>query len=150
MAVVAQANDDADRFLRMVVGGRPLSGSVMQAAEAIVRSASQELIAVEDSAMARHATDRTPSTIEPEQRRTASEKLAYHRNLREALIKIGHSPDDFILIATQPLQSFPVLGAPDTTAQLIPRVREFCCGETSRHARRCCRNRGGLLRKRNA
>ena len=35
MAVVAQANDDADRFLRMVVGGRPLSGSVMQAAEAI-------------------------------------------------------------------------------------------------------------------
>ena len=30
MAVVAEANDDADRFLRMVVGGRPLSGSVMQ------------------------------------------------------------------------------------------------------------------------
>ena len=35
MAVVAQANDDADRFLRMVFGGRPLRGSVMQTAETI-------------------------------------------------------------------------------------------------------------------
>ena len=33
MVVVAEANDDAGRFLRVVVGGRPLSGSVMQAAE---------------------------------------------------------------------------------------------------------------------
>ena len=32
MAVVAEVNDGAGRFLRMVVGGRPLSGSVMQAA----------------------------------------------------------------------------------------------------------------------
>ena len=35
MAVVVEANDDAGRFLRMVVGGRPSSGSVMQAAENI-------------------------------------------------------------------------------------------------------------------
>ena len=34
-AVFAEANDDANRFLRMVFGGRPLSGSVMQAAENI-------------------------------------------------------------------------------------------------------------------
>ena len=33
MAVVAEVNDDADRWLRSVVGGRPLAGSVMQAAE---------------------------------------------------------------------------------------------------------------------
>ena len=32
MAVVAQINDDADRWLRSVVGDRPLAGSVMQAA----------------------------------------------------------------------------------------------------------------------
>ena len=32
MAVVAEVNDDADHFLRMIVGGRPLSSSVMQAA----------------------------------------------------------------------------------------------------------------------
>ena len=35
MAVVAEVNDDADRFLQMVVSGRLLSGSVMQAAENI-------------------------------------------------------------------------------------------------------------------
>ena len=29
------------------------------------------------------------------------------------------------------------------------RVREFGCGITSCHVRRCCRNRGGLLRKQN-
>ena len=33
MAVVAEVNDDADRHLRTIVGGRPLAGSVMQAAE---------------------------------------------------------------------------------------------------------------------
>ena len=33
MAVVAEANDDAGRFLRIVVGSRPLSGSVTQAAK---------------------------------------------------------------------------------------------------------------------
>ena len=32
MAVVAEVNDDADRHLRTIVGGRPLAGSVMQAA----------------------------------------------------------------------------------------------------------------------
>ena len=32
MAVVPQINDDADRWLRSVVGGRPLAGSVLQAA----------------------------------------------------------------------------------------------------------------------
>jgi len=33
MAVVAEINNDADRYLRMIVNGRPLAGSVMQAAE---------------------------------------------------------------------------------------------------------------------
>ena len=33
MAMVAEPNDVADRWLRSVVGGRPLAGSVMQAAE---------------------------------------------------------------------------------------------------------------------
>ena len=33
MAVVAEVNNDADRYLRTIVGGRPLAGSVMQAAE---------------------------------------------------------------------------------------------------------------------
>ena len=33
MAVVGEVNDDAGRYLRAVVGGPPLAGSVMQAAE---------------------------------------------------------------------------------------------------------------------
>ena len=87
----------------------------------MVREATQELVAVEDSAMARYATDSSPSAIEPEQRRTASDKGAYHRNLREALLKISESPEDFNMVATQSLQSFPLLGALDATVQLIPR-----------------------------
>ena len=72
----------------------------------MARSATQEQVAVEDSAIVRYATDSTSSTLEPEQCRTASDKLAYHRNLREALLKISHSPDDSIMVATQPLQSY--------------------------------------------
>ena len=34
--------------------------------------------------------------------------------------------------------------------QLFPKPREFGCGITSHHARRCCRNRGALLRKQKA
>ena len=33
VAVVAEVNDDADRWLRSIIGGRPLAGSVTQAAE---------------------------------------------------------------------------------------------------------------------
>ena len=87
----------------------------------MIRPATQELVAVEDGAMARYATDSTSEMLEPEQRQTASAKLAYHRNLREGLLKIGESPEQFIMVATQPPQSFPVLGALDATAQLIPR-----------------------------
>ena len=63
--------------------------------------------------MALYATDSTSFALEPEQRRTASDKRAYHRNLREALPTISESPEDFIVVATQPLQSCPVLGAPE-------------------------------------
>jgi len=150
MAVVAEVNDDADRFLRMVVGGWPLSSSVMQAAanfgaiplrdgsmqatakpppfdgdeygvfafietvvlvneaqgserlsynqrlmlNPMIRAATQELVAVEDGAVvARYTTDNTSEMLEPEERRTASAKLAYHRNLREGLLKISESPE---------------------------------------------------------
>ena len=33
MAVLSELNDDADRWLRSIIGGRPLAGSVTQAAE---------------------------------------------------------------------------------------------------------------------
>ena len=59
--------------------------------------------------------------LEPEQRRTATTKAAYHRNLRDGIARVSESPENFILVATQPLQSFPILDALDVTARLIPR-----------------------------
>ena len=156
MAVVAEANDDADRFLRMIASGRPLSGSVMQAAEntgaipqraggmhatakllpfdgdayavfafietailvneaqgserlsytqraminPTVRVATSELIAAEDSAVWQYAADSTSAAIEPDQRAMASVKAAYHRNRREAFLKIGETLEDYITVAT--------------------------------------------------
>ena len=58
----------------------------------MIRSATQEQVTVEDGAMARYVTDSTSEMLEPEQRRTASARLAYHRNLREGLLKISESP----------------------------------------------------------
>ena len=162
IAVVAEINDDADRFLRSVVSGRrPLSRSVIQAAanfgtiplrdgstqatakllpfdgdaygvfafietvvlinesqgnewlnytqrpmlNSMIQSAAMDLVAAEDDAVSRYATDSAPELLEPEQRRTASVKLAYHRNLREGMLKINESPEKFILVATQPRRS---------------------------------------------
>ena len=59
--------------------------------------------------------------LESEQRRTATTKAAYQRNLRNALGRVSEWPENSILVATQPLQSFPVLDALDATAQLAPR-----------------------------
>ena len=145
MAVVAEINEDADRYLRVVVGGRPLSGSVMHAAanfgaiplrdgstqatakllpfggdeyavfafietvvlvneaqgnerlsytqwlmlNPMIQSAAMCLVAAEDDAVSRYATDSAPEMSEPEQRRTVSVKLSYHRNLREGMLKIS-------------------------------------------------------------
>ena len=87
----------------------------------MIQSAAMDLVAAEDDTVSRYAIDNAPELLEPEQRRTASVKLAYHRNLREGILKINESPEKFILVATQPLQCFPVLGALDATARLIPR-----------------------------
>ena len=87
----------------------------------IIQSAAMDLVAAEDNAVSRYVIDSAPELLEPEQRRTAPVKLAYHRNLREGILKISESPEKSILAATQPLQCFPVLGALDATARLIPR-----------------------------
>ena len=60
------------------------------------------LVAIEDSAMARYAADSSPSATGPKQRATASHKLAYHRDLREALLKISETLEDFITVTIQP------------------------------------------------
>ena len=177
MAVVAEINDDADRYLRMIVNGRPLAGSVMQAAEnfgviplrdgskqptvkllpfdgdaygvfayvesvllvnvaqgnerlsltqrlminPMVRSAAADLVATQDAAVSRYTAESVSEVLKPGQHRTATVKAVYHRNLRDDIARISESPKKFILVATQPLQNFPVLGALDATARLIPR-----------------------------
>ena len=47
--------------------------------------------------------------------------MVYHSNLRGAFNRVAEPPENYMLVATQPLQSFPCLGALDVTAQLIPR-----------------------------
>ena len=55
----------------------------------MIQSATMYLVAAEDDAVSRYATDSAPEMSEPEQRRTVSVKLSYHRNLREGMLKIS-------------------------------------------------------------
>ena len=41
--------------------------------------------------------------------------------MRDALNRIMQSPEDYIMVASQPLQSFPCLGALDAAVMLIAR-----------------------------
>ena len=177
MAVVAQHNDGADRWLRSVVSGRPLDGSVMQTASNIgaitlkdgsvkakvqllpfdgdeygvfafvdpvlllneaqcserlsltqrlmitpmVRTATAQLIAVTEAAVAQHEAESANEALEAVQRCAATKKAVHQRNMRDAPNRISQAPEQYILVASQPLQSFPCLGALDAAVQLIPR-----------------------------
>jgi hypothetical protein len=87
----------------------------------MVRSATAELIAVQDEAIARYTAESASDMLEPEQRCAASKKAAHQRNIRCAFNRVSEAPEQYILVASQPLQSFPCLDAFDVTAQLIPR-----------------------------
>ena len=65
------------------------------------QSAAMDLVAAEDGAVSRYAIDSASQLPEPEQRRTASVKLTYHRNVRESILKINGSPEKSILVATR-------------------------------------------------
>jgi hypothetical protein len=88
----------------------------------MVRSAAAELIATQDEAIARYTAESASEMLEPEQRRTVTTKAAYQRNLRGAFTRVSEWPENFILLAAQPLQSFPVLGAPWTSRHSSPRA----------------------------
>ena len=87
----------------------------------MVRLAAADLVATQDDAVSRYTAESASKIFEPEQRRTATAKAAYHRNLRDGIVRMGESPEKFILVVTQPLQNVPVLGALGTTERLIPR-----------------------------
>ena len=87
----------------------------------MVRSAATELIAVQDEAIARYEAESASDMLEPVQRSAASKKAVHQRNIRDAPNRASQAPEQYILVASQPLQSFPCQDALDATAQLIPR-----------------------------
>ena len=89
----------------------------------MIRTVANELIAATDVAIARHEVERAAEMLEPIQRCAATKKAAHQQTIRDALNRILHAPEDYILVAAQPLQSFPCLDALDarSTAQLITR-----------------------------
>ena len=89
----------------------------------MVRSAANELIAVvTEEAIARYEAESASEMLEAVQRCAASKKAVHQRNMRDALDRASQAPEQqYILVASQPLQSFPCLGALDATVQLIPR-----------------------------
>ena len=179
MAVVAQPNDGAGRWLRSIASGRPLGGSVMQSAAStaaitlkdgsvkakvqlllfdgdaygvfaffdsvlllneaqcserliltqrlmvnpMIRTAAAQLIviAATEASLAQHEAQSADEALEAVQRSAATKKAVHQANLRDALNRINQAPEQYILVASQPLQSFPCLGALDAAVQLIPR-----------------------------
>ena len=82
----------------------------------MVRSAAAELIVTQDEAIARYTAESASEMLDPEQRCASTKKAAYQRNLRDVLNRVVEWPENYILVATQPLQSFPCLDALDATA----------------------------------
>ena len=87
----------------------------------MVRSAATELIAVTEGAIARYEAESASEMLEAVQRSAASKKAVHQRNMRDALNRVSQAPEQYILVASRPLHSFPCLDALDATVQLIPR-----------------------------
>ena len=87
----------------------------------MVRSAATELIAVTEEAIARYEAESAFEMLEAVQRCATSKKAVHQRNMRGAFYLFSQAPEQYILVASQPLRSFPCLGALDATVQLIPR-----------------------------
>ena len=64
----------------------------------MVLSAAADLVAAQDDAVPRYKAESASDMLEPEQRRTAKVKAAYHRNLRDGIAKISESPEKCILV----------------------------------------------------
>ena len=82
----------------------------------MVQSAAAELVVIQDEAIARYTAESVSEMLGPEQCRASTNKAAYQRNLRDVLAHVTEWPENFVLVVTQPLQSFPCLDALDATA----------------------------------
>ena len=87
----------------------------------MVRTVAAEMVTATDAAIAQHEAQSASEGLEPIQRSVASKKAAHQRSMKQALGRIAERPEEYIMVASQPLQSFPCLDALDATAQLITR-----------------------------
>ena len=87
----------------------------------MVRTAAAQLIAVTEAAIAQHEAESADEALAAIQRCAATKKAVHQRNMRGALNRIFQAPEQYILVASQPLQSFPCLAALDAEVPLIAR-----------------------------
>ena len=87
----------------------------------MVRTAAGQLVSATEAALAQHEAESANEALEAIQRSAASKKAIHQRNMRDALNRIIQAPEDYIVVASQPLQSFPCLDALDAAVPLIAR-----------------------------
>ena len=79
----------------------------------MVRTVATEMVTITDAAIAQHEAQSASESLEPIQRSVASKKAAHQRSMKQALGRIAERPEEYIMAASQPLQSFPCLDALD-------------------------------------
>ena len=79
----------------------------------MVRAAAGQLVAATEASLALYEAESANESLEAAQRSAATKKAVHQSDMRDALNRIVQSPDDYILVASQPLQSFPCLDALD-------------------------------------
>ena len=87
----------------------------------MVRTAAGELVGAEEALIARCEAESANESLEATQRSAATKKAVHHTNVRDALNRIIQRPEDYFLVGSQPLQSFPCLDALDASVTLIER-----------------------------
>ena len=87
----------------------------------MVRAAAGQLVAATEASLALYEAESANESLEAAQRSAATKKAVHQSDMRDALNRIVQSPDDYILVASQPLQSFPCLDALDAAVPLIAR-----------------------------
>ena len=87
----------------------------------MVRTAAVQLVAATEASLAQYEAESANESLEAVQRSAATKKAVHQSDMRDALNRIMQAPEEYILVASQPLQSFPCLDALDAAVPLIPR-----------------------------
>ena len=87
----------------------------------MVREAAGQLASATEAALARHEADSANEALAAIQRSAASKKALHQRDMLDAFRRIGKTPEEYIAVASQPLQNFPCLDALDNAVPLVMR-----------------------------